>query len=128
PLRLRSCSSSWPTRGSMAWARTTLRSPARSLLAVKMPFASVESGDALSGPTVAATAARLRTPAATSFFIYLRPVGPSVRRSAAEEFSKYTQKATEFGQNVLKKERRPRGRLSHLPSEEGITCRRRRER
>jgi hypothetical protein len=64
-----------------------------------------------------ATAARLKTPAATSFFIYLRPVGPIVHaKRAAEEFSKCFQKATEFGQSMLKKERRPRGRLRTMPS------------
>src|SRR5690606_18889688 len=35
-------------------------------------------------------------------------------KRGAQEFSKYTQKATEFGQSVLKKERRPRGRLSPI--------------
>src|SRR5690606_26550338 len=42
------------------------------------PVVIPDSGKALIGPTMAATAARLKTPAATSFFICLRPVGPNL--------------------------------------------------
>src|SRR5690606_198826 len=53
---------------------------------------------------------------------------PLYAEAQAQEFSICSQKATEFGQSVLKKERRPFGRLAPSFPREGITCRRRRER